>query len=42
MILDRLDEDKIVEYKTSSFNYKPEDVDNWQTDLNIWVMYKLT
>lgn len=42
LILDRLDEDKIVEYKTSSFNYKEADVDNWQTDIYIWIMYKLT
>lgn len=41
-IIDRLDEDKIVEYKTSSFNYKEADVDNWQTDLYIWLMYKTT
>lgn len=41
-IIDRLDEDKIVEYKTSSFDYKEADVDNWQTDLYIWLVYKTT
>ncbi len=41
-IIDRLDEDKIVEYKTSSFDYKEADVSNWQTDLYIWLIYKTT
>jgi RecB family exonuclease len=33
--IDRMDADKIVEYKTSSFNYKDEHVDNFQTDVYI-------
>ena len=41
-ILDRLDEDKIGEYKTTSKDYKPEDVDNFQTDIYIWYLYKTT
>lgn len=41
-IIDRLDTDKIWEYKTTSNDYKQEDVDNWQSDIYIWAMWKTT
>lgn len=42
VIIDRKDEDKIVEYKTSSFDYKWENVDNIQTDLYIYYYWLTT
>jgi len=42
LILDRLDEDKIVEYKTSSFDYKEEDVRWIQTLIYVYHMYQKT
>jgi hypothetical protein len=41
-VLDRLDTDKIVEYKTSSFDYTDKDVDNWQTNIYILYIYETT
>lgn len=41
-VIDRLDTDKIVEYKTSSFDYTEEDAKGWQTDSYIWWLYKTT
>jgi len=41
-VLDRLDTDKIVEYKTSSFDYTDKDVDNWQTSIYILYIYETT
>lgn len=42
LVIDRLDTNQIVEYKTSSFDYKEADVNNWQTNLYIWVIWKTT
>lgn len=40
-VFDRRDVDKTVEYKTSSFDYKDVDIDNFQTKLYIWWRDKL-
>ena len=40
-VFDRRDVDKTVEYKTSSFDYKDIDIDNFQTKLYIWGRNKL-
>ena len=38
--IDRIDEDKGVEYKTSSKKWNEKDVDNIQTDIYMYVLYK--
>jgi CRISPR/Cas system-associated exonuclease Cas4 (RecB family) len=40
--IDRIDEDKIVDYKTTSTDYKYEDCLGIQTDIYIWAMEELT
>ena len=37
--LDRVDTDKTVEFKTTSLDYKQEDIDNFQTDIYILARY---
>lgn len=38
--IDRIDEDKIVEYKTSSFDYKDENIKTLQSLIYTYVVYK--
>ena len=40
-IMDRMDVDKTVEYKTSSVDYKQEDIDNIQSKIYFYARYKL-
>ena len=40
--IDRVDEDKILDYKTTSVDYKYEDCLGIQTDIYIWAMEVLT
>jgi hypothetical protein len=40
--IDRIDEDKGVEYKTSSKKWKIEDTDTIQTDIYLYALYKKT
>jgi len=42
IILDRIDEDKLIDYKTSSFDYKQEDCKNIQSLLYVYYYWMTT